>query len=135
MCEAACDVFSAGCAPESCSIACFVAVDQYPTEACFAEFDAYHACLAAQEPAQLACGADENFFAPWAPACRPEWTAYSQCRRTGGADCAVVAKDVESCTYFGDPPDWATCKIGKEPPPGCVPLTSLDYCCPEGTLP
>ncbi|WP_437590307.1 hypothetical protein [Sorangium sp. So ce1000] len=31
VCEAACDVFSAGCAPDNCSIACFVAVDQYPT--------------------------------------------------------------------------------------------------------
>ncbi|WP_437677159.1 hypothetical protein [Sorangium sp. So ce131] len=134
-CEDACEAYSEACGPENCSIACRVMTTDYKADVCTAEFEAYYACVAVQAPEQISCRGAGGFFGHPGPGCKSEWASFTQCRRTDGADCAVLARDTSFCTHSGDPPDWTTCKVGVEPPPGCVPLTSMDYCCPPSAPP
>ncbi|HEV8245498.1 MAG TPA: hypothetical protein VGP93_07010, partial [Polyangiaceae bacterium] len=57
------------------------------------------------------------------------WTAYSQCKRTKGFDCAILTRDDANCIRITGAPNRVTCKVDSVPPSGCISLDATDYCC------
>jgi hypothetical protein len=128
-CQNACEPYTAACAGE-CEADCDAATRLTSAEQCPREFYAYYGCVAAAAEDDFDCDAGDTVDGNPVPDCASSWLAYSQCRRTRGEDCVLLARNASVCSGSGaDTPDWATCKVNVDPPSGCVPLDATDYCC------
>ncbi len=127
-CDSACTAYSSACS-STCTPSCDASTRLSSAEVCPAEYNDYYDCVAAQSADAFACDSGDTSNANPVSACATQWTAYSQCKRTRGYDCAILAHDDATCLQATGYPDWVTCTVDKTPPRECAPLNATDYCC------
>ncbi len=144
-CLRACANFARFCGDPLCSAVCAGVEAVYDEPLCASEAKAQFDCIATLPASDFDCGVDAGDLVEPAVAalmsggrthtCDAAFSAYGQCRRTHGADCAPEPTFDESCAVTDDVhTHFEFCKVDVAMPANCVPYTSAAalsgwYCC------
>ncbi len=130
-CGAACLNYASACGAQPCTIDCSVQYMVFEEAACDREFGDYFRCVAALPKTKIVCDKDFLAFVD-AQKCPDPFMALNLCRATKGAACAPEPAFDDSCSVTNKPPHFQFCKVGVQPPIGCVDFggTTGWFCCP-----
>jgi hypothetical protein len=142
-CLRACSNFARFCGDPTCFAVCAAIEATYDEPLCSSEAKAHFDCIATLQASDFDCGIDAGDVLDKSiealmtrnrtDKCDAQYTAFSQCRLTGGADCEPEPVFDDSCAITDSThPHFQFCKIDVPMPANCVAYSSASagwYCC------